>query len=181
MSVKVMAIVWDNFEEGGSLLLGMLALADYANDDGLNIYPSVESFGKKIRCGPSQARRILHQLIEDGYLEVVSNLNGGKPGSSRHYRINIQRLTTSADASPRTDDSRTASTDARGTASIHARDGLHPCAQTASADASLTISKATISKATVKEPLPLGRTTVSDAGKAGASPRSDSGGKGVLP
>jgi hypothetical protein len=100
VSVKVMSLVWEHFGEGGSLLLGMLALADYSNDEGLNIYPSVPSFGRKIRCLESQARRILHKLIETGHIEVINNPHGGAPGSTRHYRINLERLTAGANATP---------------------------------------------------------------------------------
>ena len=116
------------------------------------------SIAKKTRLSISQARRVVHGLIGDDFVKVIGNENGGPPGSSRQYQINVQRLTAcmdargtaSAHATPSThardglhgcaetaSAHATPSTDAR--ASTHARDGLHGCAETASAHASLTV------------------------------------------
>lgn len=93
MSIKVMVKVWDCPDVGGgSELLAMLALADWSDDDG-RCWPSMASIAKKIRLQPRQAQRVVHQLIEDGFLSVTGNKNGGAPGMSRQYRINIAKLT----------------------------------------------------------------------------------------
>jgi len=142
MSIRVMELVWRAFHiTDSSEVLALLALADWCNDDGGSLHPSVATVAKRIRKSVSQTRRVLHKLIDDGWLTVVGNAFGGAPGTSRQYRLNIAKLTetASADASP------TASTHARGRtdarASTHARDGLHGCAQTASTHASQAVKK----------------------------------------
>lgn len=151
MSIKVMTLVWDRYPGSGSDLLAALALADWCNDSGGDLYPSIASVAIKIRASESQARRILHRMIDDGWLEVVGNASGGAPGSTRRYRLNVARLnatrpvdragasdtpTGSADATP--------STHARG--GMDARDGLHPCAETGSTGDTQTVIKATVSE-----------------------------------
>ena len=114
MSLKVMTLVWENFNRGGSEKLAMLALADWCNDQGGSLHPSISSIAKKICVSESQARRIIHGFIDDGYLSVIANHDGGNPGQSRHYKLNVDKLSTpSADATPSTD----------------ARDPLHGCAR----------------------------------------------------
>ena len=135
MSIRVMTDVWDRFPGAGSELLVMLALADWCNDDGGSLYPSIAAVATKIRASTSQARRILHALIEDGWVSVVGNEAGGAPGTTRHYRVNVGKLAST----PRI--GATAGVDARGGAD--ARDGLHGCAETAGAGASLTVNTPT--------------------------------------
>jgi len=119
MSVKVMSLVWDNFKRGGSEILAMLALADWCNDEGGSLHPSVSGVAKKINVSESQARRILHGFIEEGFLSVVANHAGGNPGQSRHYKLNINKISTpSVDATPRIS----------ATPSVDAQDPLHGCA-----------------------------------------------------
>ena len=80
MSIRVMSLVWENFTAGGTEKLAMLALADWCNDDGGSLYPSISAIAKKINVSESQARRIVHKLIYDGYLSVIGNHAGGDPG-----------------------------------------------------------------------------------------------------
>ena len=116
-----MSLVWDHFSRGGSEKLALLALADWANDTGGSLHPSMQTLADKICCSRSQAQRIVHQFIADGLLSVVGNENGGAPGTTRQYRLNVELLKTgrtgatgSADATGRTD----------------AQDGSHPCTGT---------------------------------------------------
>lgn len=93
MSIRVMTKVWDCADVGGgSELLALLALADWSDDDG-RCWPSIAAISKKIRLQPRQAQRIVHQLMDDGFLSVTGNKNGGAPGMTRQYRINLNRLT----------------------------------------------------------------------------------------
>lgn len=151
MSIKVMTSVWDGFPASGSELLAMLALADWCDDNGGSLYPSIKAIAKKIRVSESQARRIVRGFESDGFISVIGNKNGGAPGATRHYRLNVAKLralaaekereTGSMDATPSVD--ATPGTDA--TPSMDARDGLHGCArrvapmrETAGMDASQT-------------------------------------------
>jgi|GEM_PF-454462 len=124
MSIRVSSRVWDTFPGSGSELLAMLALADWCDDAGGNLFPSIAAVAEKMRCSESQARRVLHGLIAQGWLAVVANAAGGAPGSTRQYRINLSKLTNvtttaRADATRRVDDSgveqaHTGGMDARG-------------------------------------------------------------------
>lgn len=115
-----MNLVWQNFNRGGSEKLTLLALADWCDDDGKRLYPSIQAIAKKISASESQARRIIHGFIEEGFLTVVGNHNGGDKGASRQYLLNIAKLamTPSADATP----------SMGATPCTHAQEGWHPCA-----------------------------------------------------
>ena len=102
MSIKAMTLVWENFSRGGSEKLAMLALADWCNDEGLSLHPSINGIARKINVSESQARRILHKFIDEGYLSVVGNHNGGSPGKTRQYKLHMNMLET-----PSTHDTRT--------------------------------------------------------------------------
>lgn len=120
MSIHAMNLVWKNYPKGGSEKLALLALADWCDDEGGNLYPSIGTVAKKICVSPSQARRIIHGFIEDGLLEVVGNSNGGAKSQTRRYQIHLSKLgqTTSVYATPSTD----------ATPCTDARDHWHPCA-----------------------------------------------------
>ena len=129
MSIRVMSLVWDNFPgAGGSELLVLLALADWSNDDGL-CWPSVAAVATKSRLSRSQAQRVMRGLCDGGFVSVVGNENGGKPGDTRRYRINLGAMTGRMGA--------TGSADATGGAS--AAEGSHGCAETGSTHATQTI------------------------------------------
>lgn len=99
MSIKVMTMVWDGFPAAGSELLAMLALADWCDDRGGCLHPSIKAVADKVRVGEKHARNILHKFVDDGFLAVVGNLHGGKPGTTRSYRLNVAKLQELADAS----------------------------------------------------------------------------------
>lgn len=97
MSIRVMTLVWDGYPGGGSELLALLALADWSDDDG-RCWPSIASIAKKTRLSPDQARRVVHRLINAGYLAVRDGKDGGR--SSRRYQIKLGFLTPGAHATP---------------------------------------------------------------------------------
>lgn len=140
MSIEVMSLVWKVFPASGSELLTMLALADWCNDDGGSLHPSMRKIAEKVRLTECQARRIMHKLELSGYVNVVGNQNGGAPGMTRQYQINVPRLrqlpqeilTTSAESTPVL--SATPVLDA--TPSAGARRPLAPVRETPSAGAS---------------------------------------------
>jgi helix-turn-helix protein len=124
-----MSLVWDHFPGGGSELLAMLALADWCNDSGGSLHPSMQAVADKLRVSEKQARRLIHKLEDDGYLSVVGNAYGGAPGTTRNYQLNVIKLQKSVKATPPTDGSpkdekNTAPTppvDGRGTAPANGR------------------------------------------------------------
>jgi hypothetical protein len=124
MSIKVMSMVWENYPEGGSELLALLALADWSNDAGA-CFPSMASIAMKTRLSRSQAQRVVHGLIEAKFVFVLENAMGGAPGMTRRYRINLEKLTGSAGATGR----------------IDAADGSHGCGETGRKGATLTVTE----------------------------------------
>lgn len=137
LSISVMTKVWDLYPgNGGSELLALLALADWSDDDG-RCFPSMGKIALKTRLSRSQAQRVIHGLIDSGYLVVTENVNGGKPGASRRYRVVLSNMTGRADATPTGSAGATGS--AHATGRTDAQDGSHPCAETGRADATLTV------------------------------------------
>jgi hypothetical protein len=82
-----MSQVWHRLGCGGSDLLLALALADFSNDDGTKIYPSVPVLAAKTRQSSRTVQRQLARFRELGWLEVIRGLKGGH-GTVTHYRIN---------------------------------------------------------------------------------------------
>lgn len=93
MSIKLMAMVWDSTIQT-SQKMALLAMCDWADDEGGSVYPSIAKLAKRISCSERQAQRIVHGLIDDGLVAVVGNFLGGVPGQSRQYRINVKKLFT---------------------------------------------------------------------------------------
>lgn len=142
-----MSAVWECQELSGSEKLAMLAMADWCNDHGESLHPSMRGIAKKINASECQARRLIHSLISKGFLACIGNEQGGNPGQSRQYKVFIQRLKTpSVDATPilhatpSVDDS--PSVDA--TPSMDAHDPYHPCTFTPSVDARRTVSEPSV-------------------------------------
>ncbi len=98
MSIKVLGIVWDNYPGGGSKLLTMLALADWADDAGGRIYPSMRTLANKIRMSERQAIRIMRELCDDkgdnvAFVEWINSENRGGRNTTNRYRIKLETLT----------------------------------------------------------------------------------------
>ena len=72
MSIKVMSKVWDNSTQKGSTLLLLLAIADFADENG-RAWPSIETLAKKIRMSTRSAQMMVRRLVEDGELQVEQN------------------------------------------------------------------------------------------------------------
>ena len=70
----------------------LLALADFANDDGKNIFPSVATIAKKSSLSRRSVQMILADFVSSGVLRVAKNGLGGAPGSTRHLIIDLTVL-----------------------------------------------------------------------------------------
>lgn len=100
MSVHVSSAVWKYAPLSGTRLLVLLALADWANDQG-TCWPSVASIADRCRIDARRARRILRELEHEGLIKKVRE--GGRdkplrmdavaPGWSSVYRIQLDALT----------------------------------------------------------------------------------------
>ena len=80
MSIHVQSYVWKNSAQKGSSLLLLLYLADCANEDGNNIYPSVKSMAKMTRMSERNCQYVLRQLVECG--EVIKHDSSGPRGTT---------------------------------------------------------------------------------------------------
>ena len=72
-----MAEVWENADVTGATLLVLLALADYANDNGI-CWPGVPALAKKARVSERYVRDLLGDLERDGY--IIRDFNSGPHG-----------------------------------------------------------------------------------------------------
>lgn len=82
MSIRAIQAVWDRTTTGGSTRLLLLALADFADEDGLS-WPSVQTLANRTGRSERQVQRLIGYAIAAGELEA--DRDGGR-GSSR-YRL----------------------------------------------------------------------------------------------
>ena len=142
MSIKVMTLVWDKFQASGSELLAMLALADWCDDNGGSLYPSMQAVASKIRVSEKQARRIVQGFVNAGYLTVVGNAFGGAPGTTKQFKLDVKKIAELPLASA----IKTRSTPPAGvtpptsvTPPMEGGEGSHPCPNRAPTHGSLTV------------------------------------------
>ncbi len=83
MSILKMAEVWKLAKVEGGELLVLLALADFADDDGL-CWPSVATIAEKSRLTERGTRGIIRRLEQKGFLSSEIS-RGGKGSSNRYY------------------------------------------------------------------------------------------------
>lgn len=88
MGVKASARVWEHSRHSGSHLLMLLAIADFADDNG-NAYPSVSTLATKCRMKERNARYVLKDLQDSHELEVRE---GEGPRGTNRYQIVFANL-----------------------------------------------------------------------------------------
>ena len=91
MSIRVQSLVWDSGLYSGGTLIILLALADWANDDGDRVFPSLETLARKARLSVRAAQLCLRRLQKDGVIQPLSESKGGR-GKVTQYRINLERV-----------------------------------------------------------------------------------------
>lgn len=79
MSIAAISYVWQHSKQEGGALLVMLALADYADDQGYS-FPAVSTLARKARLSERQTQRVLKLLVEAGEIKVLPN--EGRAGSN---------------------------------------------------------------------------------------------------
>jgi hypothetical protein len=80
--------VWANAGYEGGALLVLLALADFADDQGY-CFPSVKLLARKSRLSTRQVNNVLTRFKNDGSVVVEA---GGGSGRSNRYRINTEMI-----------------------------------------------------------------------------------------
>ncbi len=86
MSVKVMGRVWD-LDLPHNKLLVLLALADHADHEGNNVFPSLGLVAWKTGYSQQQCRRVMSELEKDGILIATQRRQGFKTV----YRIDVNK------------------------------------------------------------------------------------------
>jgi len=88
MSVRVMTFIWEHRRDlRGTALNVALALADWAADDGMHIFPSMATLARKARIGVRQARRIVGKFEESGLL--IREKSGAGRGNRPEWRMKL--------------------------------------------------------------------------------------------
>lgn len=92
-----MTTIWDTCLYDGGTLIVLLALADWANDDGTKVHPSIQRLAAKSRLSVRGAQLCLERLRKDKVLVTVSAVNDeGKPIGGRskatEYKIDLERV-----------------------------------------------------------------------------------------
>jgi hypothetical protein len=83
-----MSAVWDTCSDlSGTTLLLMLALVDFANDEGL-LWPSIPTIAAKVRLSERQTMRQMESLIASGYVERIHRGDGR--GRSSMYKLTLK-------------------------------------------------------------------------------------------
>lgn len=83
MSVKIISLVWEKAPARGGALLALLALADYADDNGY-AWPNDATLARKTRLSKRQVQRIIQTLSDNGLIAVR---RGKWRGRSSEYLV----------------------------------------------------------------------------------------------
>lgn len=89
MSGKVAGAIFDLGRYEGATLLVALALAEYADDDGGEIFPKVATLAAKARISERMAQYALKTLRDDNVLVTVKEARRGRPAV---YKIDLVRV-----------------------------------------------------------------------------------------
>jgi hypothetical protein len=90
MSAAVGDFVWRNAPYRGRDLMVLLAMADFASDDGANIFPSIAYLATKARMSSRSVQKAVRRL--EGDRIVVRERKGGEgQGARAQWRINMDR------------------------------------------------------------------------------------------
>jgi hypothetical protein len=96
MSISIIDRVWHYSKARKGELLMLLAIADFANDDG-EAWPSVPTLAKKSRLSERQAQYALRRLVKSGELKLSKNKG---PRGCHVYHIVICDDTLGAENAP---------------------------------------------------------------------------------
>jgi hypothetical protein len=96
MSLAATRSVWEHSRQTGSALLVLLALADYADADGL-CWPSMATLAAKARLSERMVARHVERLMEAGEVDLE---RGGGRGRSNRYRITLTPVTPFVGVNP---------------------------------------------------------------------------------
>lgn len=87
MSIKIQTMVWDRYPGEDHELLLALKLADFCDDNGEHIFPSIETMAEKVRRSERAVQYQIKNMVARGWLILVASASGGR-GRACEYRIN---------------------------------------------------------------------------------------------
>ena len=90
MSIKIMSAVWDSGLDK-NLKAVALAYADFANDNGDRIYPSIDRVAWKTGYNRRSVQRITKALCDLGVLRMIKETSG-RPGETNRYKFIVENL-----------------------------------------------------------------------------------------
>lgn len=91
MSVKVSAVVWQHYPNGGGEFLTALCLAEHADPDGTNIYPGIRRVAELTQQSERTIQRHIGIMLTIGWL-VKTQDGGTAPGVYTAYRMPIEAI-----------------------------------------------------------------------------------------
>ena len=86
MSISTIDRAWKYSQHGGSALLLLMALADWADDWGY-CWPSHAAMARKIRSSERNVYSLLRKLEESGEIRVINRGRGGKGADTTVYQV----------------------------------------------------------------------------------------------
>lgn len=94
MSIKVMTWVWDHAQVKGGELLLLLAIADHADDEGRNAWPSLNRLVERTRVDRRTVQRLLRSLERNRLIMIEPSAG---PHRTNRYTVLIQSNRDSGD------------------------------------------------------------------------------------
>lgn len=91
MSIEVMTLVWKSGAYEGGALLTLLALANWASDDGTRVFPRIQQVMEKTRLTERGARYCMKQLKDDQVIILIKKADGTR-GMANEWKIDLDRL-----------------------------------------------------------------------------------------
>jgi hypothetical protein len=85
MSVEISLLVWKWSKQSGTRLLLLVAIADYANAEGI-AWPSIKSLAERTRMTPRYVQKMLREIETDGEIETIK-----RTATSNVYRVTIRK------------------------------------------------------------------------------------------
>lgn len=95
MSIKFMSLIWSDGPQRQSDRFVLLALADYANDDG-ECWPSIAGIVRKTCLSERGVQAIIKRLQSDGWLQI--SVGGGRKGCNFYTIKTPQEVHPAQDA-----------------------------------------------------------------------------------
>ena len=86
MSLQMLTLAWETLT-GGIQKLVLVALADYADNQGGSVFPAVATLARKCGIDETTCRRALRRLEGDGWIVVVREARQHRP---RTYRLQLR-------------------------------------------------------------------------------------------